>query len=171
MLAAVRSAALVGIDAFDVTVEVDAAAGLPQWTIVGLAASSVKESRERAGAALVNSGFQVPPRRITVNLAPADVRKDGTAFDLPIALGILVATGQLPEERLSDQMVVGEVGLEGDLRPVRGALSMALAARSAGYRGVLLPQANVPEASVVDGLDVCGARTLLETCGHLSGRH
>src|SRR3954462_2575242 len=95
MLAAVRSAALVGIDAYDVTVEVDAAPGLPQWTIVGLAAGAVKESRERVGSALANSGFTVPPRRITVNLAPADVRKEGTAFDLPIAIGILIATGQL----------------------------------------------------------------------------
>src|SRR5256885_16688502 len=94
MLAAVRSAALVGIDAYDVIVEVDAAPGLPQWTIVGLAASAVKESRERVGAALNNSGFDVPPRRITVNLAPADIRKDGTGFDLPMAIGILLATGQ-----------------------------------------------------------------------------
>src|SRR5919109_400311 len=95
MLAAVRSAAVLGIEAYDVTVEVDAANGLPQWTIVGLPAGAVKESRERVSAALVNSGFTVPPRRITVNLAPADVRKDGTAFDLPIAIGILIATGQL----------------------------------------------------------------------------
>src|SRR3954465_4794369 len=95
MLAAVRSAAVLGIDAYDVFVEVDVALGLPGWTIVGLPAGAVKESRERVSAALVNSGFSVPPRRVTVNLAPGDVRKDGTAFDLPIALGILVATGQL----------------------------------------------------------------------------
>ena len=95
MLAAIRSAAVIGIDAYDVTVEVDAAQGLPQWTIVGLANGAVKESRERVGSALVNSGFTLPPRRITVNLAPADTRKEGSAFDLPIALGILVATGQL----------------------------------------------------------------------------
>src|ERR1043165_5471397 len=95
MLAAIRSAAVLGIDAYDVTVEVDATQGLPQWTMVGLPVGAVKESRERVGAALVNSGFSLPPRRITVNLAPADRRKDGTAFDLPIALGILVATGQL----------------------------------------------------------------------------
>ncbi|HZF73884.1 MAG TPA: magnesium chelatase domain-containing protein, partial [Gemmatimonadaceae bacterium] len=123
MLAAVRSAALVGIDAFDVIVEVDAAQGLPQWTIVGLAASAVKESRERVGAALVNSGFLVPPRRITVNLAPADVRKEGTAFDLPIAIGILVATGQLAAQPLERRMFVGELGLDGALRTMRGALS------------------------------------------------
>src|SRR6188474_2253243 len=125
MLAAVRSAALVGIDAYDVIVEVDAAAGLPQWTIVGLAASAVRESRDRVGAALVNSGFQVPPRRITVNLAPADTRKDGTAFDLPIAIGIMVATGQLDGRSLEGRMFVGELGLDGALRTMRGALSVA----------------------------------------------
>jgi len=96
MLAAIRSAAVLGIDAYDVTVEVDVALGLPQWFIVGLAASAVKESRERVGAALVNAGFTVPPRRITVNLAPADTRKEGTGFDLPIALGVLVGTGVIP---------------------------------------------------------------------------
>src|SRR5574342_682932 len=95
MLAAVRSAAVLGIEAYHVLVEVDVAPGLPSWTIVGLAAGAVRESRERVSAALLNSGFQLPPRRVTVNLAPADVRKDGTAFDLPIALGLLVATGQL----------------------------------------------------------------------------
>src|SRR4026209_1400457 len=101
MLAAVRSAALVGLDAYAVVVGVDAAEGLPQWTIVGLAASAVKESREWVGAALVNSGFKVPSKRITVNLAPADVRKEGTAFDLPIAIGILIATGQLTPDAVA----------------------------------------------------------------------
>src|SRR3954471_1031382 len=125
MLAAVRSAALVGIDAYDVIVEVDAAQGLPQWTIVGLAASAVKESRERVGSALVNSGFKVPPRRITVNLAPADIKKDGTAFDLPIAIGILIATGQLDSQVVHGRMFVGELGLDGSLRTMRGALSIA----------------------------------------------
>jgi magnesium chelatase family protein len=170
MLARIRSAAVLGIDAYPVDVEVDISNGVPSFSTVGLPNGAVKEGRERVCAALANAGFCFPLRRITVNLAPADIRKDGSAFDLPIALGILVASGQLPEERLSDQMVLGEVGLEGDLRPVRGALSMALAARAARYRGVLLPHANVPEASVVEGLEVCGARTLLETCAHLSGR-
>jgi len=146
VLAAVRSAALVGIDAFEVIVEVDAAAGLPQWTIVGLAASAVKESRERVGAALVNSGFQVPPRRITVNLAPADVRKDGTAFDLPIAIGILVATGQLDASALEERMFVGELGLDGALRTMRGALSVARHAARAKVATLVLPAANVGEA-------------------------
>src|SRR6185312_17569839 len=111
MLAAIHSAAVLGIEAYDVTVEVDAAQGLPQWTIVGLPAGAVKESRERVGAALVNSGFVVPPKRYTINLAPADRRKDGTAFDLPIALGILVATGQLRAESVEQIVAVGELGL------------------------------------------------------------
>ena len=170
MLARIRSAAVLGIDAYPVDVEVDITNGLPSFSTVGLPQGAVKEGRERVGAALVNAGFSFPLRRITVNLAPADIRKNGSAFDLPIALGILVASGQLPEDRLRNQMVLGEVGLEGDLRPVRGALSMALAARAAHQTGVLLPHANVPEASVVEGVDVCGARTLLEACAHLSGQ-
>jgi magnesium chelatase family protein len=170
MLARIRSAAVLGIDAYPVDVEVDITNGLPSFSTVGLPQGAVKEGRERVGAALVNAGFSFPLRRITVNLAPADIRKNGSAFDLPIALGILVASGQLPEDRLRNQMVLGEVGLEGDLRPVRGALSMALAARAAHQTGVLLPHANVPEASVVEGVDVCGAHTLLEACAHLSGQ-
>ena len=143
-----RSAALIGIDAFDVIVEVDAAAGLPQWTIVGLAASAVKESRERVGAALVNSGFQVPPRRITVNLAPADVRKDGTAFDLPIAVGILVATGQLDARALLTRMFVGELGLDGGLRTMRGALSVARHASRTKSSTLVLPAVTASGRSV-----------------------
>jgi magnesium chelatase family protein len=170
MLARIRSAAVLGIDAYPVDVEVDITNGLPSFSTVGLPQGAVKEGRERVGAALVNAGFSFPLRRITVNLAPADIRKNGSAFDLPIALGILVASGQLPEERLQNHMVLGEVGLEGDLRPVRGALSMALAARAAHHAGVLLPHANVLEASVVEGIEVCGARTLLEVCAHLCGQ-
>jgi len=162
VLAAVRSAALVGIDAYDVTVEVDAAQGLPQWTIVGLAASAVKESRERVGAALVNSGFKVPPRRITVNLAPADIRKDGTAFDLPIAVGILVATGQLAAESVARMMLVGELGLDGEVRTVRGALSVARHAHRAGVAALVLPRANVAEAARVSALRLSAPRLLSE---------
>ena len=160
MLAAVRSAALVGIDAYDVTVEVDAAQGLPQWTIVGLAASAVKESRERVGAALVNSGFMVPPRRITVNLAPADVRKEGTAFDLPIAIGILVATRQLEPDAVNTRMFVGELGLDGALRTMRGALSIARHASRTGVGTLVLPALNVAEAARVSSLGLSAPDTL-----------
>jgi magnesium chelatase family protein len=162
MLAAVRSAALVGIDAYDVIVEVDAAQGLPQWTIVGLAASAVKESRERVGAALVNSGFKVPPRRITVNLAPADIRKEGTAFDLPIAIGILVATGQLESAVVAERMFVGELGLDGALRTMRGALSIARHALRTRVTTLILPGPNVAEASRVSALELCAPSTLAD---------
>lgn len=169
MLARIRSAAVLGIDAYPVDVEVDITNGLPTFATVGLPHGAVREGRERIGAALANAGYQFPLKRITVNLAPADIRKDGSGLDLPIALGVLAASGQLPDDGLRGLMLAGEVGLEGDLRPVRGALSMALAARAAGCRGLLLPHDNVSEAAVVDGLEVLGARTLVEVCAHLAG--
>jgi len=169
MLARIRSAAVLGIEAYPVEVEVDLTPGLPSFATVGLPQGAVKEGRERVNAALVNAGFFFPLKRVTVNLAPADRPKAGSAFDLPLALGILVASGQLAPEGLEGLFVVGELGLEGDLRPVRGALPMAVAAREAGCRGILLPQDSVPEAAVVEGLQVLGARTLLEACHHLTG--
>ena len=164
MLAAIRSAAVLGIDAYDVTVEVDVALGLPQWFIVGLAASAVKESRERVGAALVNAGFTVPPRRITVNLAPADTRKEGTGFDLPIALGVLVGTGVIPAQAVEHCVAVGELGLDGSIRPVRGALSIARQVASAQRPDttLILPGVNVREASLVRGLRLAAPSTLGE---------
>lgn len=166
MLAAVRSAALMGIDAYDIIVEVDAAAGLPQWTIVGLPIGAVKESRERVGAALVNSGFKLPPRRITINLAPADVRKEGTAFDLPIAIGILVATGQLDPSAIDGRLFAGELGLDGTVRSIRGALSIARRAESCGcVKELVLPRANLSEAGRVSSLRLSAPsdfRTLTE---------
>jgi magnesium chelatase family protein len=163
MLAAIASAAVVGIDAYHVLVEVDVAAGLPQWTIVGLPAGAVKESRERVSAALNNSGFQVPPRRVTVNLAPADTRKDGTAFDLPIALGLLVATGQLRAGAADGVVALGELGLDGSLRPVRGVLPVArLLGRGPSDRTLVLPPLNVPEAALVSSLKLSATPTLTE---------
>ena len=169
MLARLRSAAILGIDAYLVEVEVDLTSGLPSFATVGLPQGAVREGRERVTAALVNSAFEFPLRRITVNLAPADVRKEGSAFDLPVALGILAASGQLAVERLAGHVFLGELGLQGDLRPVRGALPMALAARDAGIGALLLPAANVAEAAVVEGLGVIGATTLLEVVRHLAG--
>jgi magnesium chelatase family protein len=169
MLSRVRSAAILGIDAYPVDVEVDISSGLPSFATVGLPHGAVREGRERIGAALANAGYTFPLRRITVNLAPADIQKSGSGLDLPIALGVLAASGQLPDQSLVGLMVVGEVGLEGDLRPVRGALSMALAARGSGCRGLLVPVDNVPEAAVVQGIEVRGARTLPEVCAYLAG--
>jgi magnesium chelatase family protein len=165
MLAAIRSAAVLGIDAYDVTVEVDVARGLPQWIIVGLPASAVKESRERVSAALINSGFTVPPRRITVNLAPADTKKEGTAFDLPIALGLLVGIGVLKAKAVERCVAVGELGLDASIRPVRGALSIArqlAASERAATSTLVLPAANVVEASLVRGLSLAAPSSLAE---------
>ena len=169
MLARLRSAAVLGIEAYLVDVEVDLSNGLPSFATVGLPQGAVKEGRERVTAALVNSGLEFPLRRITVNLAPADVRKEGSAFDLPIALGVLVASGQLPTTAVSGQVFLGELGLQGDLRPVRGALSMALTARHIGASALILPSANLAEAAVVDSLQVIGAETLLQVLQHLTG--
>src|SRR5687768_11170740 len=156
MLAAVKSAAVLGVDAYDVTVEVDCTRGLPQWTIVGMAAGSVKESRERVTAALANAGIDLPPRRVTVNLAPADVAKTGTAFDLPIAIAVLVAFGVVSEERVNNCVFLGELGLDGTVRPVRGVLSVARRLTTLDQKPTLvLPAANVAEASLVRDLVIC----------------
>jgi magnesium chelatase family protein len=172
MLARVRSAAVLGIDAYLVDVEVDISRGLPSFATVGLPQGAVKEGRERVYAAISNSGFEFPLKRITVNLAPADVRKDGSSFDLPIALGVIAATEQDATGVVSnggrsfdEYAVVGELGLEGDVRAVRGALPVALGARQAGLRGVIVPTANLAEAGVVSGVDVFGASSLSEVAG------
>src|ERR1041385_2789601 len=170
MLARVRSAAVLGIDAYPVEVETDIANGLPTFVTVGLPQGAVKEGRDRVSAALANTGFTFPLRRITVNLAPADIRKEGSAFDLPIALGILAATEQVKGERLGKVAVLGELGLEGAIRPVRGALPVALAARAAGIDALILPRENLPEAGVVDGLRGLGASCLSEIADFLDGK-
>jgi len=203
MLARIRSAAVLGVDAYLVDVEIDISHGLPAFATVGLPQGAVKEARERVYAAIANSGHEFPLRRITVNLAPADVRKDGSAFDLPIALGILAATGQLGEgssdrgiegstdpfdadavhqspdhstppslslPRLSDYVILGELGLEGALRPVRGVLPVAIAAKQAGCRGVIVPRANLAEAGVVQGIETLGASSLPEVTAFFGGR-
>ena len=170
MLARVRSAAILGIDAYLVDVETDIANGLPTFVTVGLPQGAVKEGRERVYAALANTGHTFPLKRITVNLAPADIRKEGSAFDLPIAVGILAATEQIAGDRLANVVLLGELGLEGAIRPVRGALPVALAARTAGLDALILPCENLPEAGVVSGLRVLGASTLTEIADYLDGK-
>ncbi len=169
MLAAVRSAAVLGIEAYAVTVEVDVAAGLPAWTIVGLASNAVKEARERVTAAITNGGFALPSRRVTVNLSPADVKKDGTAFDLPIALALLCAMGQLAPESLAGLVAAGELGLDGSIRPIRGALPLARAASRDGARALVIPAANVAEASLVASVRLSTAPTLAVLVESLRG--
>ncbi len=170
MLARVRSAAVLGIDAYLVDVETDIANGLPTFATVGLPHGAVKEGRERVYSAIANTGYTFPLKRITVNLAPADVRKEGSAFDLPIAVGILAATEQIGAERLGTVVVLGELGLEGAIRPVRGALPVALAARAAGVDALVLPKENLGEAGVVSGLKVLGASGLAELADFLDGK-
>jgi magnesium chelatase family protein len=169
VLAQTVTFALVGVDAVRVTVEADIHPGLPSFTIVGLPDAAVQESRERVRAALVNSGFEFPLRRITVNLAPADLRKAGPGFDLALAAALLVASGQLSGETLADHAVTGELGLDGSVRPVRGAIAIADAASRAGLRGLVAPRASAGEASLVSGVEVVGVDSLRALDAFLRG--
>src|SRR5439155_21365797 len=161
---------LAGIEALPVEAEVDASAGLPKTVLVGLPEMAVKESVHRIERALANLGYQRHAGRLVINLAPGDVRKEAAAFDLPIALGMLVATGQLLPEQLRDVAVVGELALDGSVRPVKGALSMAMAARTRGIQRLIVPAANAREAAVVTEIQVFGVETLSDTVGLLSGQ-
>lgn len=167
-LAVVYSRAQAGIDAPLVTVEVHLSNGLPSLSIVGLPEAAVKESKDRVRSALLTAQFEFPARRITVNLAPADLPKEGGRFDLAIALGILAASGQIPPQRLAAYEFIGELALTGELRGIRGALSAALQARAA-QRTLLVPQVNADEAALVQGGSILAARHLLEVCAHLNG--
>jgi len=168
-LAIVHSRAQVGVEAPTVTVEAHLANGLPSLALVGLPETAVKESKDRVRSAILNSGFDFPPRRITLNLAPADLPKDGGRFDLAIALGILAASGQLPAAALLDVECLGELALSGALRPVKGILPAALAARAAG-RTLVVPRANAEEACLASGLNVLAADHLLELAAHFNGQ-
>jgi len=169
MLARVLSSAVIGIDAYLVEVEVDINQGLPTFTTVGLPEASVKESKERVKSAVSNSGYTFPADRITVNLAPANIKKEGTGFDLPMALGILCATGIVPQEILSRYLVLGELSLDGRIKPVFGSLPMALAAKEAGYAGIIVPFDNRREASVVRDISVYPVRTLSQIVDFFRG--
>jgi magnesium chelatase family protein len=169
LLAKVLSSAVLGIDAYQVEVEVDITSGLPTFTTVGLPETAVKESKERVKSAVNNSGYRFPDDRITVNLAPADIKKEGTGFDLPIALGILAATGVIPKESLSEHLILGELSLDGRIKAVKGSLPMALAAKAAGYPAIIVPFDNRREASVVQDITVLPAKTLAQIVGFLRG--
>src|SRR6187399_3758412 len=162
MLACLRSAAVFGVDAYPVQIEVDVSFGLPSFTMVGLPDPTVRESRDRVRSAIKNSGFEFPPHRITVNLAPADIRKAGASYDLPIALGVLAASGVVEPRRVDGVVLLGELSLDGSIQPIRGVLPVAVAARREGRAGILLPRANAPEASVVSGLQVMAVDSLVE---------
>jgi len=170
VLAKVLSSAVIGVDAYMVEVEVDIAQGLPAFVTVGLPETAVKESKERVRAAIKNSGYAFPDDRITVNLAPAHIKKEGTGFDLPMALGILAAGGILPHATLERFLFLGELSLDGRIKAVAGSLPMALAAKQAGFHGIVVPHANRKEAAVVDGICVHGARNLSQAVEFLLGR-
>lgn len=169
MLAHVFSAAVLGVDAILVEVEVDVAPGMPRLDIVGLAEGPVRESKERVRAALKNCGFPLPPKRVMVNLAPADLKKEGAAYDLPIAIGVLAALEVLSPSAVQPYLLLGELSLDGRVKPVRGALPIAATARRKGFRGLLLPRDNAPQAGVVDGLSALPVESLLETVHFLRG--
>lgn len=168
-VAVVKSRALAGMAAPEVVVEAHLANGLPAFTLVGLPETEVKEARDRVRAAIQNARFEFPARRITVNLAPADLPKESGRFDLPIALAILAASGQIPATRFATTEFAGELALTGELRPVRGALAMALATRSA-QRSLVLPQASAGEAALASGIETLAAGSLLEVCAWLTGQ-
>ncbi|OUR65043.1 ATP-dependent protease [Methylophaga sp. 42_25_T18] len=168
-IATVHSRAITGINAQPVTVEVHISNGLPQLSIVGMAETAVKESKDRVRSALLNSQFTFPQQRITINLAPADLPKEGGRFDLPIALGILAASGQIPLKSLNDKEFIGELGLTGELRSVRGVLPTTLAVTAAN-RELVLPAMNANEAALINNAKSYGANHLLEVCAHLHGQ-
>jgi len=170
MVARIHSAAVSGIDAVGIEVEVDVARqGYAGPTLVGLPDPAVCESIERVRSALQNSGYEFPRNKVVINLAPADLRKEGPAFDLPIAIGVIQATGSLTDENPAAYLIIGELALDGRVRPVRGVLSMAMLAQKNGFRGVLVPVKNAEEAAVVDGLDVIPIESLTQAVGFLSG--
>ena len=170
MLARLASATLKGLDAEAVDVEVDLSRGLPAWNMVGLPEAAVRESRERVRSALTNSGFEFPLKRITVNLAPADQRKDGSHFDLPVAVGMLLASGQLDSRDIDAlPFMLGELALDGRLNAFTGALPLVMFARAQGHRTVILPSSNLDEVAAVEGIDVLAADNLLQVARHLVG--
>ncbi|MBV6340163.1 YifB family Mg chelatase-like AAA ATPase [Candidatus Magnetobacterium casense] len=172
MLSKVISATIYGVDACLIDVEVDIAArGMPHFSIVGLPDTSVKESKDRVRAALKNVGFSFPLKQITVNLSPADLRKEGSSFDLPLAVGILASEGVIAAGTQSNYLIAGELSLDGTIKPIRGTLSMAIAARDNKLSGIILPYENAREASVVNGLAVYGMKTIVDLVAFLSNNN
>lgn len=166
----INSCALMGLEGYIVTVETDISSSMPAFDIVGLPDAAVRESKERIRAAIKNTGLRLPPKRITVNLAPADIKKEGAYFDLPIALGILLASDQLSFERGTETVFMGELSLDGELRKVNGVLPMVISAYQSGMKRVFLPECNAEEAAVVEGIEVYGVKSLEEILKILTGQ-
>ena len=169
MFAKALSAAVLGIDAYLVDVEAHLENQLPKFLTVGLPEGAVKESKERVNAAIKNSGFRFPQKRVTINLAPADIKKEGSAFDLPMAIGILAAMGQVSQEEMEDFVILGELSLDGSLRPIRGSLPISLAVEKARKKGIILPEVNAKEAAITKDVKVYPVTTLTETVEFLNG--
>ncbi|MBT3392022.1 MAG: YifB family Mg chelatase-like AAA ATPase, partial [Chloroflexi bacterium] len=169
MLARIFSCAVIGLDGVVVEVEVDASRGMPHITIVGLPDAAVQESRERVQAAIKNSGLEFPRKRLTVNLAPASVRKAGPAYDLPIAVGVLVASRQIPAQAVEKAMMIGELSLDGSVRHVRGVLPMAALARAEGFKRIFVPEVDAPEAALIPDMDVIPVPSLTALRDHFTG--
>ena len=168
MLSKIKSAALLGIDAYIVTVETHLEGQLPSILTVGLPEGAVRESKERIWAAIKNSNLRFPQKKVTINLSPADVKKEGTAFDLPMAIGILTAGGQISRNKIKDYLIIGELSLDGSLQPVHGVLPIAIVAKQKKFRGIILPPANAREAAIVDNIEVIPAQNLAQAVQFLN---
>ncbi|MFN6378575.1 MAG: YifB family Mg chelatase-like AAA ATPase, partial [Flavobacteriales bacterium] len=168
MLVKTFGSAVFGVHAATITIEVNADRGA-QMAIVGLPDAAVKEAQQRIKAALTNSGFETPIRSLTINMAPADVRKEGTAYDLPLAIGLMAATEQIPPERISDFIIMGELSLDGGLRPIKGSLPIAIQAAREGFKGMIVPAENAREAAIVSDVEVYGVETLADVVGFFRG--
>jgi len=169
MLAKLRSMSVVGIDAYEITIEADISEMLPSFAIVGLPDGAVRESKERVMSAIKNCGFEFPARKVTINMAPADMKKEGSAFDLPIAIGLLMASGQVTIDTTQNYLIVGELSLDGTVKRTKGMLSMAICARDLGAKGMLVPRENADEAAVAEGLDIFPVDNLNQALDFLSG--
>jgi magnesium chelatase family protein len=170
MLSKIRSMAVMGIEAIEIGIEADISEMLPSFAIVGLPDGAVRESRERVMSAIKNSGFEFPSRKVTINMAPADIRKEGSAFDLPIAIGLLEASSQVVLNGTADYLIAGELSLDGNVKRIKGMLSMAICARDLGIRGMIVPVENAMEAAVAEGVSVYPVATLSEALEFLQGK-
>lgn len=168
MLVKTYGSAIQGIEATTVTVEVNIETGI-NFILVGLPDNAVKESHERISAALHNNGYKIPGKKITINMAPADIRKEGSAYDLTLALGILAVSEQMNSEKLGDYLIMGELSLDGSLNPIKGALPIALQAKKEGFKGFILPKVNAKEAAFVDGLEIIGAENIKQVIDFFNG--
>lgn len=169
MLSITKSMTLHGLEGFLIDVQVDVSAGMPEWSIVGLPDASIKEAKERVRTAIKNSGYELFSRKIVVNLAPADVKKEGSIFDLPIAVGILISLEVINGIISQDTLLIGELSLNGNLNPINGALPICIEAKRLGIKKIILPKVNAKEASIIDGIEILGAHNLKEVVNYLNG--